>query len=192
MYDKLWKWMRMHGLTISPEDEKVFINHTHHASIPKNTIMMAQGKPVERLYFLNDGIARLFRLHKEVDVTIDFISWNECVSTAIYLQSQSPSTCALEAQTDVDVLYWELEDFKYLKEHTKLASQMETVLTHLLLHWSQNREMDMLTMTPEDRYTKLMHIQPCVIREVPLKHIASYLGIHQDSLSRIRNKLSKR
>jgi hypothetical protein len=42
------------------------------------------------------------------------------------------------------------------------------------------------------RYQKLLEDAPLVLRYVPLKHIASYLGIHQDSLSRIRNRIVKR
>jgi CRP-like cAMP-binding protein len=152
---------------------------------------MKQGKPVEHLYFLNEGMVRLYRMHDRMDKTLDFVSWNEFVSTAVYVFNGVPSPCALETLTDVDALYWEKEDLIAIKEKTSCGGQIETILLEKLLAWNQDREIDIMTLTPEERYLKLIDKQPDVVREVPLKTIASYLGVHQDSLSRIRKKLSR-
>jgi len=191
MFEKVCSWLRSYGIRISPGEEQVLAARTRRTTIEKNTIIMQQGKSVDRLYFLNSGTVRLLRVHNTTDITIDFISWNVFVSTVVYLVNREPSPCALETLTETDAFYWELEDLLYLKEHTKVVSAIEQALLSRLLNWNQDREMDILSMTPEERYIKLMNTQPDVIRDVPLKFIASYLGIHQDSLSRIRHKLAR-
>lgn len=56
----------------------------------------------------------------------------------------------------------------------------------------KDREVDKLCLHPGARYLKLMQTHPAVVQHVSLKHIASYLGIRQDSLSRIRKRINKK
>ena len=49
--------------------------------------------------------------------------------------------------------------------------------------------MEVRTETAEERYQKLMHKYPVIIQKIPLKHLASFLGIAPQSMSRIRKKL---
>ncbi|VTR34582.1 cyclic nucleotide-binding domain-containing protein [Sphingobacterium thalpophilum] len=62
----------------------------------------------------------------------------------------------------------------------------------IILGWLQDNQVESRCMTAEERYYKLMEAQPKVIQTVPQKYIASLLGIHQDSLSRIRKGLAQR
>lgn len=161
-------------------------------NIPKGTIIMPQGKPVEHLYFINSGIVRLLRQGKESDTTIDFVPELEFASTVIYILNEQPSPCALETLTDIEALYWSKEDVLELRGMISATEAIEKVMLERLLSWNQDREVDVLNLTPEERYLKLMDIYPEIIQEVPLKYIATYLGIHQDSLSRIRSKVSRK
>lgn len=51
------------------------------------------------------------------------------------------------------------------------------------------RTTDLLTLSAEKRYLKLLAEQPEVIQNVPIQYIASYIGIKPESLSRIRKKI---
>jgi CRP/FNR family transcriptional regulator, anaerobic regulatory protein len=53
------------------------------------------------------------------------------------------------------------------------------------------RTYSLISQTAEERYLNLLKYQPNVLQSVPIKDIASYLGIHPDSLSRIRNNIKK-
>ena len=54
----------------------------------------------------------------------------------------------------------------------------------------QKRELSLLTKTAEERYYSLFKHQPQLIKEIPLKYIASYIGITPQALSRIRSRIS--
>ncbi|RYD81934.1 MAG: cyclic nucleotide-binding domain-containing protein [Sphingobacteriales bacterium] len=192
MLDLLINWFKENNIFVAPDEFELLKQHTYHAVIPKNTIIMQQGRAVEKLYFINSGLVRLCRQHGDDGTTIAFIKENEFASTIIYLLNQVPSPCALETCTDLEVLYWERSDIVYLKEHTALGNHLETALTEILLTWLQDREVDKLSLDPEKRYKKLIRTMPAGLQQVPAKHIASYLGIHTDSLSRIRKRLNKR
>jgi CRP-like cAMP-binding protein len=192
MFNPIKAWLKSYNIVPTEEDKAIIKKHTHQISIPKNTIIMKQGRPVERLYFLNSGIVRLYRVQDEIDQTIDFVSWKEFVSTAVYVFNQRISPCALETLTPVEGFCWEREDLFVIKEQTSCGAKIEEALLDRLLNWTQDREIDIMSLTPEERYIKLLDAQPSVVQGVPLKIIASYLGIHQDSLSRIRKKYSRR
>ncbi|GAL86754.1 cyclic nucleotide-binding protein [Sporocytophaga myxococcoides] len=181
--------MEEKGIQISKEDIKTVSEHTRTVSIEKGTTFMKQGVPVKRLYFLISGTVRLYVDHRTHQTTMDFISWNEFVSTFVYVQNEVPSAVALDALTDVTALFWEKDDIIFLKKHTKVFNDIENVMLDALLQWNLQREIDFRNLSPEERYLKLYEIQPRVVQQVPLKYIASYLGIHQDSLSRIRKKI---
>jgi CRP-like cAMP-binding protein len=151
---------------------------------------MHQGRPVPKLFFMNSGIVRLYRLHNGMDITLGFVSGHEFVSTAIYVLGGQISPCALETLTPVEALEWDREDLLLFEKKISCSEQIKTVLTERLLEWSHEKEMDAATLLAEERYLKMMEYQPEIIQSVPLRHIASYLGIHQDSLSRIRKKIT--
>ncbi len=177
------------GISISKEDFKTVSERTRTVSIEKGTTFMKQGVPVKRLYFLINGTVRLYVAHEAHETTMDFISWNDFVSTFVYVQNEVPSTVALDALTGVTALYWEKDDIIFLKKNTKVFNHIENVMLDTLLQWNLRREIDFRNLSPEERYLKLYENQPRVVQQVPLKYIASYLGIHQDSLSRIRKKI---
>lgn len=192
MLNKLIHWFSENRLFVTKDEIDLLQKNTAQAIIPKNTTIMQQGKPVQKLYFINSGLARLYRTHDDNDTTIAFIKESEFASTIIYLLNQVPSPCAIQTCTDLDVLYWERSDIIHLINHTSLGRQLEATLTELLLAWIQDREVDKLSLDPEARYLKLIETHPVAVQQVSLKHIASYLGIHQDSLSRIRKRINRK
>lgn len=192
MFKKIDKWLDTYNIPVTEEEGNFFRQITSHVIIPKNTVIMQQNRPVKKLYFINEGVARLYRKHSNKDTTIAFIKEKEFASTIIYLLNEVPSPCTIETCTDIDALCWERDDIIQLKAHTIFGDRLEKTLTEVLLSWNQDREIDKLSLDAEERYLKLIQTHPAVIQQVPLRYIASYLGIHQDSLSRIRKRLIKR
>lgn len=191
-FSQLLQWFGEKNISLTLGDMHVLEQHTECKTIPRNELIMRQNRAVERFYFLNRGIARLFLKHHDEDITIAFISAPQFASTMNYLLNQVPSALAIETCTEVEALQWERSDILTFREKSRFGHLWEVAFTEVLLSWNMEREVDRLTLTPEERYYKLLQTAPEVARLVPVKHIASYLGIHQDSLSRIRNRLARR
>jgi CRP-like cAMP-binding protein len=66
------------------------------------------------------------------------------------------------------------------------------VLAERLYLRKEDREIAFLTQTPEQRYAALTQIFPGMIAQVPQRHLASYLGITPESLSRLKARLAQR
>ena len=100
------------------------------------------------------------------------------------------SSCSLETLTQASALQWDYEDIIAFKKHMpQLAYSMELVLLDRLLSWVQQNQIEMICLSAEERYRIMLERHPEVILKIPLKYIATYLGIHTDSLSRIRKKV---
>jgi CRP-like cAMP-binding protein len=185
-YTKVCRYLKDRGIFVNEAELEVFRSVTKHRVIPKNTVIMEQGRPVGSLYFMNAGIVRLYRIHNEVDYTLGIVSSNDFISTPLYLANGSPSTCGLETLTDIEVLEWGKQEMQIIRAAFHQGYELELALMDRLLSWLQDGQIDARCLSAEERYLKLMEEQPEVVRSVPLKYIASFLGIHQDSLSRIR------
>ena len=67
---------------------------------------------------------------------------------------------------------------------------MKAAAESLFIH-KQRQQIDLLTLSAEERYHQLMQERPALINRISIKHIASYLGIAPESMSRIRGKFGK-
>lgn len=186
IFSKACQYLKARGIFVNDSELEVCRSVTRQRIIPKHTIIMEQGRPVEKFYFLNAGIVRLYREHNEVDHTLGLISSNDFISTPLFLGNGMPSTCGLETLTEVEVLEWGKPEIDILKEQLHHAYELERQIMERLLGWLQEGQIAAKCLTAEERYQQLLQEQPEVIRSVPLKYIASFLSIHQDSLSRIR------
>ncbi len=191
-FESVCRIVQNHGIVFTPDEFELIKAQTQHKILPAGTVLMKQGKEVQSLYFLNRGIARLFRVEKDVDYTLGIISHRHFLSTPLYLQNGQLSSCALEALTEVEVLEWNKGGALALKKAIPRMYEMEMAIMDRLLNWLQDHQIEAICMTAEERYKKIMDTQPEVIQQVPLKYIASLLAIHQDSLSRIRKQVTQR
>ncbi|SKB82054.1 cAMP-binding domain of CRP or a regulatory subunit of cAMP-dependent protein kinases [Parapedobacter luteus] len=191
-FKKVCHYAQRKGVLFTPAEFEIIKSFTSHKLLPPHTVIMEQGKVVRTLYFLNSGIARLYRLHNGVDYTLGIVSVNDFLSTPLYLLNGELSSCALESLTDIDVLVWDRPGVEAMKQRIPRMYDMELAIMDRLLNWIQDSQIDAACMTAEERYQKIMAEQPEVIQQVPLKYIASLLGIHQDSLSRIRKTLGQK
>jgi|SRR5690606_11378343 CRP-like cAMP-binding protein len=192
MFTKVCSYLADRGIFLSSTDVSMISSVTHQRNIHKHSIIMQQGKVVKKLFFLNKGIVRLFKIHEGNDYTLGFVSEKDFMSTPLYLLNEEPSSCALEALTDIEVLEWTKADVQAIKQKVPKAYEIEQAVMHRLLTWLQGTQVDSICLTAEERYHKLLREQPELLQNIPLKYIASYLAIHQDSLSRIRKQVAQR
>lgn len=95
---------------------------------------------------------------------------------------------AIEAVTNSKILVCELKDFQKACSPTKYNSITNNIMANYI-SILENRVIEALSLTAEERYKKLLHQQPQCIDQIPLSQIAAYLGITQERLSRIRKKI---
>lgn len=96
---------------------------------------------------------------------------------------------AIEAVLDSEVLICELKDFQNACSAKKYAGIINNIMANYIF-LLENTLIDTISLTAEQRYKKLLLWQPSLIENISLFHIAAYLGITRERLSRIRKKIS--
>ena len=155
-------------------------------SIKKGTDLQPIGHTCRTIYFISRGVARIYYYKDGIDITENFFFENSIIARVESLLTGKPSRKAIQILEDAEIisinapalfrLYDQFPSIERLFRKIFEAAYVDTV----------NRIEGIQFHTAEERYNALLNEAPDVLKRVPLKYIASYLGITQVSLSRIR------
>ena len=177
---------------LTPKESKILAELHTLKTYKKNTIIDKQGTISKAVYYLNEGILAMEYRKKSKVFIRDFIFKNSpaLVYPSFYLQE--PSRYSIRAVTDCNV--WELtkENFEIGKKEIPNLQIIAFKITNLFHKNIEKRFESLITQTAEERYVDLVKNHPKIINSISLKMIASYLGITDVALSRIRSRLAKR
>lgn len=140
---------------------------------------------------LENGLMRSFVYDYDGnEITTNFFSNREVVIEVLSLFQHIPSEEYIQALTDCVCWKIDLDRFEMLYHSIQGLNEWGRAWMSEQLFQSKQRSVEMITRTATERYLKLIKENPQVIRQAPLKQIATYLGITDTSLSRIRKELT--
>lgn len=172
--------------TLSKEAENAIDEISSIVTIQKNKDLQPIGHTCKTIYFIKKGVARIYYIMDGIDITEGFFFENSIIARVESLFTGKPSRKAIQILDDAEIvainasqlfkLYDSFPEIERLFRKIFEAGYVETV----------NRIEGIQFHPAEERYNALLHEAPNVLMRVPLKYVASYLGITQVSLSRIR------
>lgn len=154
----------------------------------KNEVIKASNAVERHGYFLLEGSSGLFVWKENNFVCLDLFLENNFFADDLSLNSGNPSPIeivALEASTVFRMSKSNIDELK----KTPMGTLLFMVGSEKDFANKQQQHLDFLTKTAEERYENLLAERPEILKRIPQKHIASYLGITPQSLSRIRKKI---
>lgn len=169
------------------EESAAAINEiTIHRSLPKHTSLLQNGDVCKEFHFLEKGLARVFYYKDGKEVTAWFASANQIVSAIDSLFTGEPSLYNIEILEEATVWSLQYHKIEPVFEKYPVVERLGRLLitqNYLLL----DERMKLFAFcTAEERYERLLLQIPDILQSVKLGQIASYLGISQEHLSRIR------
>lgn len=174
-----------------PEADKQTCRHSFKPVwIPKGTFVSESGGVPAHHNFVVSGHLRNFHINdKGEEITVDLNNGPRFFTSYFHFSHQTVSNENIECLTDCELLQITYE--KVVQNAVTSVSQREYTIKLLeqILEDEKIRINDMALLTAEQRYLKLMANQSNIVRNIPLKYVASYLGIKPESLSRIRREL---
>ena len=158
----------------------------------KNTVIDRQGSISRAVYYLNKGIMSMEYETSSKKFVRDFIFENSPALVYPSFFLEEPSRYSIRTLTDCNV--WELskENFELGKKKIPNLEIIAYKITNLFHRNIEKRFESLIKKSAEERYVDLVKNHPKIIQSISLKMIASYLGITDVALSRIRSRLSKR
>jgi CRP-like cAMP-binding protein len=156
--------------------------------VPKETLLLEEGKVCRYLYFLETGLLRFFILKEGNEITKYFTDIPYCFTSQKSFTAQKPARESIETLEDSVIWQMSFDD-----AHRLLTLPSWSQFIRKLIQEVQSLTEEILeeiqTETAENRYKKMLLEEPELVQRIPLKHLASYLGIAPQSLSRIRKNL---
>lgn len=173
-------------MRLSAEGKAAFSTILCKDAYPKGHLLLKPDSICRRIYFIERGLTRTFYYKDSKDVTDWLSAEGAFAGSMISFLTQTPDVRGVEL-LEASVLwsfgYADLETLYRQHHEIERLGRLLTAHAYILV---QQRFDDLIFTTAAERYQKLLHHSPLLLQRVPLGIIASYLGITQETLSRIR------
>ncbi len=180
-------------LPMSDDKAAQIATYFHLKTFAKNDYSTKEGMVCRHSYFVEEGFLRAFVTDIEGnEVTLDFYGKDGFANDFLSFFKQIPAVENIQALTDCTVWSISYADLQICFHTIPEFREFGRMLLVTNFGRLRARMLGMIQLTAEQRYVNLVQSQPDIFKNAPLKMIATYLGITDTSLSRIRKDLAKR
>ncbi|PWT98744.1 MAG: Crp/Fnr family transcriptional regulator [Bacteroidetes bacterium] len=154
--------------------------------VSRNEYFVKQGKVCHRLGFICEGVFRICMERDGTDITCYFVCEDNFVGDPESFKSRTPSKLNMQALTDAIVITFDRKLMTDMPRFPEIITAIDKkVMMGLLAQRDFIQNEDAAT-----KYQKFLESYPHILQRVPLGIVASFLGITQQSLSRLRKNIS--
>jgi CRP-like cAMP-binding protein len=179
-------------VTLSAEEELLFLSKTEIKQYKAKTVLVNAGEISKYSYFVNSGLLRSFNINDNiVEHVLSFACEGWWIGDIYSLISKKPGNLFIEVLEDAEVVLLTRESQNELFTEIPKLERFFRILTENSLVAHQERLMDNLSLTAEERFDKFCKRYPTIIQRVPQKQIASYIGVTPEFFSKMKSRLLK-
>ena len=181
------------SISLSSEAEKYIYSIAKEKLVSKGEILIREGQTVNKTFYVVHGSLRSFCIDKESkEHTLQFAIKDWWISDFMAIYNNEPASLTVECITDATVIEFNAQKLNeiYLQFPEFEPFQRKNLERHLVsLH---KRILTQLQVSALERYNLFLEQYPNIEQHIANYHIASYLGITQQSLSRVRAEIAKK
>ena len=181
------------SISLSSEAEKYIYSIAKEKLVSKGEILIREGQTVNKTFYVVHGSLRSFCIDKESkEHTLQFAIKDWWISDFMAIYNNEPASLTVECITDATVIEFNAQKLNeiYLQFPEFEPFQRKNLERHVVsLH---KRILNQLQLSALERYNLFLEQYPNIEQHIANYHIASYLGITQQSLSRVRAEIAKK
>lgn len=162
---------------------------TSQISLKAKTVLLQPGKICEKVFFIENGFARAFYNRGDQEITSWFMGEGDVIVSVHSFFAQKPSFESIELLEDSILTALSYAELQLIYQEFIEFNMIGRVLTEKYYMLSEERTFGLRLQTTEERYVALLKNHPEIFNRAPLKHVASYLGMMPETLSRLRAKV---
>lgn len=180
-------------VSLTPEEEILLLSKIEIKQFKAKTILLSSGEIANCTYFVNSGILRSFNINDNIiEHVLHFACEGWWIGDMYSYISGKPGNLFLEVLEDAEVVIITKENQQQLYQEIPKLERFFRILAENSLVSHQERLMDNLSLTAEERFEKFCSKYPTLIQKVPQKHIASYIGVTPEFFSKMKARLLKK
>jgi|ERR1051326_292809 CRP-like cAMP-binding protein len=174
----------------SDERWERFAKHLNFIRCPKGQLLCKEGEVEGKLYFILSGIVRAYKVNpdgKEFSLYFNFA--NGFSTSYDSFLTQEPAVINTQVITEAELFFVTHADLQRLYEGSVEGERLGRLMAEQAYRRRLKHEMALQTLSAGERYRQLLQEHPDYIQLIPQKYLASYLGVEQESLSRIKRQI---
>jgi CRP/FNR family transcriptional regulator, anaerobic regulatory protein len=176
---------------ITEADMQTLVSYFRIETLTKGDFFLREGRVCEKLSFHRSGLLRVFASYGEKEIT-QWISFKGNFITDLSgIVCNEPSRFTIRALSRCELYTIDKKDYNNLSQVIDKWPLLERILLTRCFGFMEARVFSLLSMSAEERYKFLFTQNAELFRQVPLKYLASMMGITPESLSRIRKKMGE-
>ena len=177
-------------VTLTSEEEKLFLSKTETKNVKAKTILLSSGEIAKLTYFVNSGILRSFNINDNmIEDVLHFACEGWWIGDMYSYISEKPGNLFIEVLEDAEIVSISKENHQLLYHEIPKLERFFRILAENSLVSHQERLMENLSLTAEERFEKFCAKYPTLIQKVSQKQIASYIGVTPEFLSKLKKRL---
>ena len=181
------------SIPLSSEAEEYLISISKEKTVPKGSILIRQGQTVNKIFFVRGGCLRSFCIDKTgKEHTLHFAIKNNWISDYIAIHGDESATLTIECLTEANIIEFNAKKINGMLTLFPELEPFQRGNSERLFVSLQKRILNQLQLSAAERYDLFLEEYPNVEQHTRNYHIASYLGMTQQSLSRIRVEKAKK
>lgn len=190
LLEKLLREFNVEDSLFTSSELMCFDEYFEEVKIKKNAYLIKEGEVEPYSYFIYEGMFRCWTFdHKGAEQTFWFCKEGTFSMSNISFSLQEKTNFSVQAVTDSIVYRINKEDVKLLYNDIPKLEVIFGRLTAMLLNRLLQRNIDLIKYSSEEYYVRMLKEYGKSMNYIPLKDIASYLGITPQGLSRIRKRI---
>jgi len=179
-------------IILTPDEEEYFTSLLKIKKLKKKQYLLQEGDTSRYEYFVNKGCLRAYSIdEKGQEHIVQFAIEDWWIGDMYSFLTQTPARLTIDALENSELFCIDNESLENLFNKVPKFERFFRMLVQNAFIASQRRIIDSMSLAADDRYCRFIDNYPLMEQRLPLKQIASFLGITPESLSRIRSQYIK-
>lgn len=174
---------------LSPGLQEYLLDKLKHKELPRKEYLLKAGQISRNIYFIKYGLLRCFYTKENIEISSWFMKEGDVIISVESFFLQKASYESIQALEDSELFYIEYKELQYIYHTFPEFNFVGRVVTEKYYTLSEQRLYAIRMQRSHERYAYLMIHFAELIKRVPSKYLASYLGITDVTLSNIKSKI---
>ena len=180
-------------IQLNPDEQEFFLAQLRTQTIKRKQLYLHRGEICSYSTFVVRGCLRGYTIDDNgLEHVLSFAPADWWIADMYSFISQEPAYLNIDALEDSVVLRLSKENLEKLYAEVPKFERYFRILVEKSLVAHQQRLLNNMTFTAEERYQEFCRLYPSLIDRLPQKQIAAYLGVSPEFFSRMRSKLLRR
>lgn len=180
-------------VTLTPEEEQLILTQVEVKHYKAKSLLLKAEEVSRNTYFVQRGVVRSFTINDQIiEHVLHFACEGWWIGDMYSYIAEKPGNLFIEVLEDAEIVCVSKETHQLLYQKIPKLERFFRILAENSLVAHQERLIDNLSLTAEERFEKFCSKYPTLIQRVPQKQIASFIGVTPEFFSKMKAKLLKK